>query len=186
MSTSDNIIIGATAGTNGSIFSYINAGKNFSVNENSTFVFGTTMDGEERVFRSVPTYNRTTTSGTAVRVASNGELSRYTSSSMRYKEDITLKLDDSLNPERLYDLGVYQYKYRDGHISKNDQRYGMNHIGFLAEDVKQKYPIAANYNDNGEVEDWSERYIIPAMLKLIQKQNQEIQNLKVILKGENT
>ena len=186
MSTSDNIIIGATAGTNGSIFSYINAGKNFSVNENSTFVFGTTMDGEERVFRSVPTYNRTTTSGTAVRVASNGELSRYTSSSMRYKEDITLKLDDSLNPERLYDLGVYQYKYRDGHISKNDQRYGMNHIGFLAEDVKHKYPIAANYNEDGEVEDWSERYIIPAMLKLIQKQNQEIQNLKVILKGENT
>ena len=185
LSTSDNIIIGTTAGNNGSIFSYINAGKNFSVNENSTFVFGTTMDGEERVFRSVPTYNRTTTGGTGVRVASNGELSRYTSSSMRYKEDITQKLDDALNPERLYDLGIYQYKYRDGHIAKNDQRYGMTHIGFLAEDVKHKYPIAANYNDDGQVEDWSERYMIPAMLKLIQNQNKEIQNLKAILeKGE--
>lgn len=185
LSTSDNIIIGTTAGNNGSIFSYINTGKNFSVNENSNFVFGTTMDGEERVFRSVPTYNRTTTSGTAVRVASNGELSRYTSSSMRYKEDITLKLDDSLNPERLYDLGVYQYKYRDGHIAKNDQRYGMTHIGFLAEDVKQKFPIAANYNEDGQVEDWSERYMIPAMLKLIQNQNKEIQNLKAIWERRN-
>ena len=48
----------------------------------------------------------------------------------------------------------------------------MTHIGLLAEDVKQHYPIAANYNEDGDVEDWSERYLIPPMLKLIQMQHE--------------
>ena len=180
LSDSNNMIIGSTDGLKGNIFTYIGAGSSFSVNGTEGYIFGTFISDDDgiRTFKCVPVYDKTTTGGTAVRVGTSGVLARYTSSSMRYKEEITLKLDDSLNPERLYDLGVYQYKYRDGHISKNDQRYGMTHIGFIAEDVKHKYPIAANYNDDGEVEDWSERYIIPAMLKLIQTQHKEIQSLK--------
>ena len=68
----------------------------------------------------------------------------------------------------------------------------MTHIGLLAEDVKHHYPIAANYNEDGDVEDWSERYLIPPMLKLIQMQHEEIEAIKAELeemraskKGEN-
>ena len=187
LSDGDNMVIGSTEGSKGNIFTYIGEGSSYSVNDAAGYIFGTFIaeDGI-RAFKCVPVNDRTTTGGTAVRVGTNGILAKYTSSSMRYKEEITQKLDDALNPERLYDLGVYQYKYRDGHISKNDQRYGMTHIGFIAEDVKHKYPIAANYNDDGQVEDWSERYMIPAMLKLIQNQHKEIQNLKAILeKGKD-
>ena len=58
----------------------------------------------------------------------------------------------------------------------------MTHIGLLAEDVKHHYPIAANYNEDGDVEDWSERYLIPPMLKLIQMQHEEIEAIKAELK----
>lgn len=184
LTSADNIIIGSNAGENNNIYAYVNTGSSFNVAERSTYIFGTYVEDGNRYFKCVPINERTTTGGTAVRIGSDNNLYKYTSSSMRYKEEITQKLDDSLNPERLYDLGVYQYKYRDGHIDKKDQRYGMTHIGFLAEDVKHKYPIAANYNDDGQVEDWSERYLIPAMLKLIQNQNKEIQNIKATLKGE--
>ena len=123
-------------------------------------------------------YNRTTSSGSNVRVNSNGTLYRYSSSSMRYKKDITTKLNDELDPERLYDLKVWQYKYREGHLDKDDQRYGQDIIGFIAEDVKQKYPIAVNYNEDGQVENWNVEMILPAMLKLIQEQKKEIDELK--------
>lgn len=184
---SDNMVIGSSAVKKGNIFTYINTEGSYSVSDGVGYIFGTYVSEEDngRYFRAVPVYEQTTTGGTAVRVGGTGLLYRYTSSSMRYKEEITQKLDDELNPERLYDLGVYQYKYRDGYISEHDQRYGKLHIGLLAEDVKHKYPIAVNYNDDGQAEDWSERYIIPAMLKLIQNQNKEIQNIKAILKGES-
>lgn len=94
---------------------------------------------------------------------------------------IKCQLSEELNPERLYDLNVWQYKYREGHLDKGDQRYGKTHIGLLAEDVKQHYPIAANYNKDGDVEDWSERYLIPPMLKLIQMQHAEIEAIKAEL-----
>ena len=35
--------------------------------------------------------------------------------------------------------------------------YGQDIIGFIAEDVKQKYPIAANYDEDGQIEGWSTR-----------------------------
>ena len=48
----------------------------------------------------------------------------------------------------------------------------------LANDVKQHYPIAADYNEDGYVDYWSVRYVIPPMLKLIQNQHKNIEQLK--------
>ena len=181
-SSSDNLLLGADTATAG-MYGYITAQNNIVFYAGTTHdqCFASIYDSGKRYFQSKPIYDRTTSSGTAVRVNSNGTLYRYSSSSMRYKEEITCQLSEELNPERLYDLNVWQYKYREGHLDKGDQRYGMTHIGLLAEDVKHHYPIAANYNEDGDVEDWSERYLIPPMLKLIQMQHEEIEAIKAEL-----
>ena len=182
LGNTDNLLIGDDSGTGG-IYGYITAQNNIVFYAGTTHdqCFASIYDSGKRYFQSKPIYDRTTSSGTAVRVNSNGTLYRYSSSSMRYKEEITCQLSEELNPERLYDLNVWQYKYREGHLDKGDQRYGMTHIGLLAEDVKHHYPIAANYNEDGDVEDWSERYLIPPMLKLIQMQHEEIEAIKAEL-----
>lgn len=183
LGNTDNILIGADADTAG-MYGYITAQNNivFYAGTSHDQCFASIYDSGKRYFQSKPIYDRTTSSGTAVRVNSNGTLYRYSSSSMRYKEEISCQLSEELNPERLYDLNVWQYKYREGHLDKGDQRYGKTHIGLIAEDVKQHYPIAANYNEDGDVEDWSERYLIPPMLKLIQMQHEEIEAIKAELK----
>ena len=182
LGNTDNFLIGDDSGTGG-MYGYITAKNNivFYAGASHDQCFASIYDSGKRYFQSKPIYDRTTSSGTAVRVNSNGTLYRYSSSSMRYKKEITCQLSEELNPERLYDLNVWQYKYREGHLDKDDQRYGMTHIGLLAEDVKHHYPIAANYNEDGDVEDWSERYLIPPMLKLIQMQHEEIEAIKAEL-----
>lgn len=183
LGNTDNILIGADADIAG-MYGYITAQNNivFYAGTSHDQCFASIYDNGARYFQSKPIYDRTTSSGTAVRVNSNGTLYRYSSSSMRYKEEITCQLSEELNPEKLYDLNVWQYKYREGHLDKGDQRYGKTHIGLIAEDVKQHYPIAANFNEDGDVEDWSERYLIPPMLKLIQMQHEEIEAIKAELK----
>ena len=179
----DNILIGDDSGTAG-MYGYITAQNNIAFYAGTTHdqCFASIYSNGKRYFQSKPIAQRTTSGGTAVRVNDNGTLFSLSSSSMRYKEEITCQLSEELNPERLYDLNVWQYKYREGHLDKGDQRYGKTHIGLIAEDVKQHYPIAANFNEDGDVEDWSERYLIPPMLKLIQMQHEEIEAIKAELK----
>lgn len=171
---------GDTGKTDGMFF-YVGAKETFGI------YGGTTKDVRFRSFeandgsmyiQAPDVWNRTTSSGANVRVTKAGTLYHYSSSSMRYKTDITTKLSNELDPERLYDLKVWQYKYREGYLNKNDQRYGQDIIGFIAEDVKQKYPIAANYDEDGQIENWNVEMIVPAMLKLIQDQKKEIDELK--------
>lgn len=171
---------GDTGITDGMYF-YVGAKDTFGVYGGTTkdvrFRSFKASDGEMYI-QAPDVWNRTTSSGANVRVTKAGTLYHYTSSSIRYKTDITTKLSYELDPERLYDLKVWQYKYREGYLNKNDQRYGQDIIGFIAEDVKQKYPIAANYDEDGQIENWNVEMIVPAMLKLIQNQKKEIDELK--------
>lgn len=129
---------------------------------------------------SIPSAYTNTQSGAAnVIVNSGGLLVRSTSSSRRYKEDITEELGD-LDPDVLYDLKVVKFKFKDGYISEDDERYQKDVIGFIAEDVDELYPIAVRHED-GKAEMWESNYIIPAMMKLIQNQKKEIDELKARL-----
>lgn len=123
-------------------------------------------------------YTNVVSNGSNVVIDEGGTLHRYMSSSKRYKENITSELDESLNPDNLYNVTVYQYKYKDGYFNETDIRRDVDHIGFIAEDMEAHYPIAVNYNSKGEPEDWADKYIIPAMLKLLQNQKKEIDELK--------
>ena len=106
-----------------------------------------------------------------------------TTSSKRFKEDVKLVENEDLNPENLYDIDVVQFKYKKGHFSnKEDPRYRKDMIGFIAENVYEHYPMAADYHigDDGNVvcDGWNEQYLIPAMLKLIQDQHKRILELE--------
>lgn len=132
-------------------------------------------DGKIYMYR---VYANTSTEGGTVRIDSDGLLHRLASSSMRYKEEIKLVRDESIQPENLYDLNVWQYRYRNGYLVDDDPKHDAIHIGLLAEDVKHHYPIALIKDEYGNAENWDERYIIPPMLALIQSQHNEIEQLK--------
>ena len=105
-------------------------------------------------------------------IADNGNILKIGSSSRRYKEAISMIMEPEFDPHRLYDLPVVQFKYKDGYI-KDGEYNGEYRVGFIAEDVEKYYPNAAVY-ENGQVETWSERIILPPMLSLIQELNDRV------------
>lgn len=105
------------------------------------------------------------------------QLGYASGSSRTFKNDIKPVENDELNPERLYNVEVVQFKYNENYLDENDQRYGVDCIGFIAEQVNEVYPIAADC-ETGSPRNWEMRYIIPPMLALIQQQKKEIDKLK--------
>lgn len=109
-----------------------------------------------------------------------GRVTRSTASSQRYKENITALADiDELDPKKLLQLPVRAFTYREDYLSESDSRFGALIPGFIAEEVDAVYPVAADY-ENGEVESWNDRMIVPGLLALIQDLYKEI----ALLKGE--
>lgn len=100
-------------------------------------------------------------------------------SSRRYKHDITPELPEDMDPHRLYNLPVVRFTYNDDAPLQYQDTKGKPLIGFIAEDVEEIYPNATVYNEDGEVETWDERRIIPGMLALIQEQKAEIDELRL-------
>ena len=99
-------------------------------------------------------------------------------SSKRFKHDITDKIDDELDAHRLYKLVMKQFVYNDDHEPQYQDMTGKTLPGFIAEDVAEIYPSAVIHDWKGDIESWDERRIIPGMLKLIQEQHDEIEDLK--------
>lgn len=105
----------------------------------------------------------------------NGKQVEFASSSSeRYKHDISYNIDDELNPHKLYDLKLAQFVYNDDYkeIQYEDMR-DKTIIGFIAEDVDEIYPNAV-ISKNGQVESWDERRLLPPMLALIQEQKKQL------------
>lgn len=147
----------------------------FTVSNNAA-VFRVSQTG---MITSTGTYSSTGSNAANMWIGSDGQMHRSTSSSKRYKHDITSKLTE--DPEKLYDVEVRQYKYNDDYLSKDDQRYGKDIIGFIAEEVAEAMPGAVDYDDEGRPEMWNVHVIVPAMMKLIQNQKKEIDELKARL-----
>lgn len=107
-----------------------------------------------------------------------GRVTRSTASSQRYKENITPIRDIAeLDPKKLLDIPVRAFTYREDYLSDTDSRFGALIPGFIAEEVDAIYPTAADYED-GDVESWNDRMIVPGMLALIQDLYKEVQTLK--------
>lgn len=111
----------------------------------------------------------------------NGNTIAYdSSSSIRYKHDIKPIEDDELNPHKLLDLPIVQFKWNADHPLQYADMEGQTIPGIIAEDVEKIYPSATIHKD-GEVESWDERRIIPGMLALIQEQDKKIKSLEARL-----
>lgn len=100
------------------------------------------------------------------------------SSSRRYKHDIQDISDEKLDPHRLLQLNVIQFVYNEDALLQYRDMANKTLPGFIAEEVDEIYPSATIHNDEGEIESWDERRIIPGMLALIQQQDKKIKNLE--------
>lgn len=179
LTSGDNVQIGSYGGAINHVIAYINYQYAFLVRQATAdhsdytdvfkIVYNDTLS--KMVVQSKLIYDATTSTAANVVVGSTGILYRYASSSKRYKEAITEKLSDSLDPNKLYNLPVVEYVYKDGYLHESDLRYKQKFIGFIAENVDDIYPLATNYNEDGSVESWNVNIIVPAMLKLIQDQH---------------
>lgn len=127
-------------------------------------------------------YEHTDSGSPNVVVWPNGLFLRSASSSKRYKEEITEQIPDRLDPHKLYELPVKSYKYKPGYLRDGDIYEGKERIGLIVEDVADIYPDAVNYDASGQAEMWNSQILLPAMLKLIQEQNERIKRLEEALK----
>lgn len=117
------------------------------------------------------------TSGTGSAVVANSSGRLYiTSSSKRYKDYIADMTENEA--EKLYDLPVVQFKYKDGYLDRDDESYDKSLFGFFAEDVADAFADGGIHNSFGDVENYSERAIIARLVKLVQMQHREIESLK--------
>ncbi len=128
------------------------------------------------MFKSIWTRRHRTESDANIHISSEGYFYRVSSSSRRYKKDESTDLGE-IRPESLYDLPVKTFRYKDGYLDENDSGYGKRILGFIVEDMLEVFPQAVQYED-GEPETWNSRIIIPAMLKLLQEQNERIKELE--------
>ena len=135
-------------------------------------------DGSGSVYSKTIKNTSASSSATAIGVGNAGMIRPTSSSSRRYKHDIKPIENDELDPHKILRIEVVQFKYNADYLAEDDQRQGLDVPGFIAEQVADVYPIAANNNDDGIVEDWNHRFLIPPMLKLIQEQHEEIETLK--------
>lgn len=137
-------------------------------------------------FKSTYTYNNpggasaTTVKQNTIYVSSNGNFIKGNSaSSRRYKHNIKELINEDLDPNLLYKIPIIQFVYNTEYLgNKKDCRYLKTLPGFIAEDIYDIYPVAADISDEGSIEGWNEHYIIPPMLALIQDQHKEIELLK--------
>lgn len=105
----------------------------------------------------------------------NNYVYKLSSSSKRYKKHV--KNMTSSEAERLLDIPVVWFEYNKGYLAPGDRFEGKPLPGFYAEDVYDAFPEGAMLNESGQVEDWNYRTIVPAMMKLIQDQQETINSL---------
>lgn len=98
-------------------------------------------------------------------------VSYLSSSSRRYKNHIRDMTDNDI--QNLYKLPTVFFVYKPGYLEKDS---AVPIPGLYAEDVEQYLPLATRYQ-NGLIEDWNERAVIPYLIKAIQ-QHEEIEALK--------
>lgn len=105
----------------------------------------------------------------------NNYVYKLSSSSKRYKKHV--KNMTSSEAERLLDIPVVWFEYNEGYLAPGDRFDGKPLPGFYAEDVYDAFPEGAMLNESGQVEDWNYRTMVPAMMKLIQDQQETINSL---------
>lgn len=171
--------------TTGNAFKFTSGNDIASNNTTSVWLFGGS-DSTSRFIGSYMAYNRTYSSAGNMYVTANGLFGRSTSSSERYKEDITVA--DTNCFTGLYDLPVKKFKYKPGYLCGEDERCGQYLYGFVVEDLITALPCAVDHvkNESGESvpEMWNNNIIVPALLKLIQDLNTRLKPVEQFVENK--
>lgn len=99
------------------------------------------------------------------------QLMLKSSSSKRYK-DIGNNIAEQ-EIEEWYNIEPTWAKYKEGYLVKEDENEGRYIPMFIAENVEAFFPEATRHQ-NGLVEDWNERIMIPAMFAMLKAQKKKI------------
>ncbi len=103
-------------------------------------------------------------------------LYRGTSSSRRYKNSIRDMTETDI--KNLYQIQPVMAKFNEDILGDNDERYGVLHPMFIAEDVNEYFPEAVDHNPDGSAENWNHKIMIPAMFEMVKSQKKIIESLE--------
>lgn len=106
------------------------------------------------------------------------QLMLKSSSSKRYK-DIRNDISEQ-EIENWYNIEPTWAKYKEGYLVKGDENEGRYIPMFIAENVEAFFPEATRHQ-NGLVEDWNERIMIPAMFAMIKSQKEQLDRQKKLI-----
>ena len=119
---------------------------------------------------STGAYDNKTTRAANLYIDGSGNFWRVTSSSKHYKEEIE-KVKD-FDYRQILDAEVYQYRYCKDYVDDHDLK-----IGFIVEQLQESFPEAVQY-ENDLPEMWNINTMFPALVKVVQDQQEEIELLK--------
>lgn len=158
-----------------------------SWNDNSLNVYATEVSADTGTFENLTVTNPasfakspkiedmeyTTSSNTICWDGRTGykQLMLKSSSSKRYK-DIGNNISEQ-EIEEWYNIEPTWAKYKKGYLVKGDENEGRYIPMFIAENVEAFFPEATRHQ-NGLVEDWNERIMIPAMFAMLKAQKKKI------------
>lgn len=106
------------------------------------------------------------------------QLMLKSSSSKRYK-DIGNNISEQ-EIEEWYNIEPTWAKHKKGYLVKGDENEGRYIPMFIAENVEAFFPEATRHQ-NGLVEDWNERIMIPAMFAMIKSQKKQLDRQKELI-----
>jgi hypothetical protein len=167
-STKDKCKIVMLEGTDGSIYGF-SCGANYDNQYHSQRQHDFYGDNnlEVRINRegiSIPSIT-SSGSGSAVRIDSNGLLTKDTSS-IRYKENVV----SNINTEWLYDIQVCQYDRKDGSTK--------GEVGIIAEELALIKPELVTFDKDGRIDGYNKIDLIPVLINEVQRLRKEIEILK--------
>lgn len=117
-------------------------------------------------------YTYQSTEAANVRVGLTGRIARASSSSVRYKDLVSVLSTEDIEP--LYDIPVHWFKYKEGYIGTEDERYRKTIPGFIVEDWEGVMPIAIDHNPDGSPEMWNNNIVVPLMFEMIKNEHNRI------------
>lgn len=107
------------------------------------------------------------------------QLMLKSSSSKRYK-DIGSDISEQ-EIEKWYNIEPTWAKYKEGYLVKGDENEGRYIPMFIAENVEAFFSEATRHQ-NGLVEDWNERIMIPAMFAMLKNQKAQLDRQEKLIK----
>jgi len=145
-----------------------------------TSIYGSNVKLTGNVY--MPTvYSNNTTADPNMHITSTGYLNTKGGSSRKWKHGIGEIKSEEIHHHKIYKTRTCEFIYNDDYISIQDCRRGKKIPGFVIEDLEEDYPIAVDYDENGNLSTWSPSMFIAPFVELHKEHHADIEEIKNIL-----